>query len=103
MHERMHERMHEHTHTQMVTCMGTVLVCNFSMCTDNAKFILVRTVCLWWNYTNATRQLHVAYSIVFRIMLQLARDCRASNMFIQMRIPKLIIKLSSLFSHINLY
>ena len=74
---------------------GNMLSRKFHMCSDDVKIKLFRTYCssmytsqLWWNYTKrAIKKLIVAYNNAFRMLMKLPRDCSASGMFANNRVP----------------
>ena len=72
-----------------------MLVKKFKNCSDDIKVQLFRSQCtgmytgqLWWNYSKCViRKLIVAYNRAFRLLMGYPRDCSASGMFANNRLP----------------
>ena len=84
-------RIHLH-HT--LFSVGSLLK-KFKNCSDDIKVQLFRSYCtgmytgqLWWNYSKCViRKLIVAYNRAFRLLMGYPRDCSASGMFANNRLP----------------
>ena len=74
---------------------ANMLVKKFKNCSDDIKIQLFRSYCtgmytgqLWWNYSKRVmKKLVVAYNRAFRLLMGLPRDCSASGMFAESRLP----------------
>ena len=74
---------------------ANMLVKKFKNCSDDIKVQLFRSYCtgmytgqLWWNYSKCViRKLIVAYNRAFRLLMGYPRDCSASGMFANNRLP----------------
>ena len=74
---------------------GITLLPKVYMCSTEVKLILFNTFCSpmhtaqqWWNYTVASiHKLHIAYNIVFRLLLNQPKYCNASTMFVEYHTP----------------
>ena len=66
----------------------------FKLCTDSIKVLLFNLFCsnvycasLWCNFKQASiNRIKVAYNNAFRILMQLPKNCSASEMFVTRRV-----------------
>lgn len=75
-------------------CRANILNKRFKLCTDDIKVLLFKLFCsnvycasLWCNFKQASiTRIKVAYNNAFRILMQLPKNCSASEMFVSRRV-----------------